>query len=199
MVAELLLEIGTEEIPSGYLKNGLKELRLLAEACLRENRIEIAGGIYTYGTPRRLVLIGKAISGRQEDLVKEVTGPPKNVAYDEKGAPTKAALGFAERQGISVEELEFIDTPRGEYLYTKQQIPGKRTFDILAGAIPKLIAGIPWPKSMRWGTTGFPFVRPIHWVLAILNGEIIPFKVADVTSGNKTWGPRFMGPEAFEV
>ena len=199
MVAELLLEIGTEEIPSGYLKNGLKEFRLLTEACLRENRIEMAGGIYTYGTPRRLVLIGKAISGQQEDLVKEVTGPPKNVAYDEKGAPTKAALGFAGRQGIPVEALEVIDTPKGEYLYAKQQIPGKRTFDILADAIPKLIADIPWPKSMRWGTTGFPFVRPIHWVLAILNGETIPFKVADVTSGNKTWGHRFMGPEVFEV
>jgi len=199
MVAELLLEIGTEEIPSGYLENGLRELNRLADACLKENRIEIAGGIFTYGTPRRLVLIGKAIAEKQEDLVQEVTGPPKSVAYDEEGRPTKAALGFAAKQGVPVEDLEFIETPKGEYLFVKRRIQGRLTKDILAEALPKLISGIPWPKSMRWGTVGFPFVRPIHWVLALLNGEVIPFEVADVKSGNTTRGHRFMSPEAMEI
>ena len=106
MVAELLLEIGTEEIPSGYLEEGVKALKQLVEACLEENRIEMAGGIYTFGTPRRLVLMGKAIAEQQEDLVQEITGPPKKVAFDEDGYPTKAAMGFAKRQGIPVEELE---------------------------------------------------------------------------------------------
>ncbi|MBC8459902.1 MAG: glycine--tRNA ligase subunit beta [Deltaproteobacteria bacterium] len=199
MVTELLLEVGTEEIPSGYLENGLIELRRLAEACLKENRIQIAGGLYTYGTPRRLVLIGKAISEIQEDLVQEITGPPRSVAYDKDRKPTKAAIGFAQKQGVSVEELECIETPKGEYLYIKQRVPGKPTKDILAGALPKLIADIPWPKSMRWGTVDFGFVRPIHWVLALFNGEVVPFEVAGLRSGNITQGHRFMAPEVVEI
>ncbi|MBW2118085.1 MAG: glycine--tRNA ligase subunit beta [Deltaproteobacteria bacterium] len=199
MVAELLLEIGTEEIPAGYLEKGLAEIRRLAQTLLEENRIEIAGGLYTYGTPRRLVLIGKAVAETQDDLMQEMTGPPKSVAYDEQGKPTKAAMGFAKKQGVSVNELECIETPKGEYLYVKRLITGRPTKDILADALPKLIADIPWPKSMRWRDLGFPFVRPIHWVLALLNGEVIPFEVADIRSGNTTQGHRFMAPETREV
>ena len=199
MVAELLLEIGTEEIPAGYLKKGLEELRRRTKVCLKENRIDLAGGLYTYGTPRRLVLIGKAISTTQEDLVQEITGPPKSVAYDSEGKPTRAALGFAEKQGVDIEEIRCIETPKGEYLYVKRQIPAKRTTEILAEALPQLIADISWPKSMRWGSIGFSFVRPIHWVLCLFDGEVIPFEVAGVRSGNTTEGHRFMSPETVEV
>ncbi|MCD6296077.1 MAG: glycine--tRNA ligase subunit beta, partial [Deltaproteobacteria bacterium] len=110
-----------------------------------------------------------------------------------------AAMGFAKKQGVPVEELECIETPKGEYLYVKRLISGRPTKDILADALPKLIAGITWPKSMRWGDIGFPFVRPIHWILALLNGEVIPFEVADVRSGNTTRGHRFMAPETREI
>lgn len=199
MTAELLLEIGTEEIPSAYLEEGLNELRRLAEACLRENRIEITGNLRTYGTPRRLVLIGEGVSERQKDLVQENTGPPKSVAYDKEGKPTKAATGFAQRQGVSVEELECVNTPKGEYLYVKRQIPGRPTRDILAEVLPKLFADISWPKSMRWGNIGYAFVRPVQWVLALLNGEVIPFEMAGVRSSNTTRGHRFMAPEIKEV
>jgi glycyl-tRNA synthetase beta chain len=199
MTAELLLEIGTEEIPSAYLDEGLNELRRLAEACLKENRIEITGNLLTYGTPRRLVLIGKAIAEKQEDLVQEMTGPPKAVAYDEKGKPTKAALGFAQKQGVPVEELECIEMAKGEYLFIKRKIPGRSARDILTEVLPKLIGEIPWPKSMRWGSVGFSFVRPVHWVLALFNGEVIPFEVAGVKSGNTTRGHRFMAPEAMKI
>ena len=199
MSNELLLEIGTEEIPAGYLKNGLGELKRLAGECLKENRIEIAGDLQTCGTPRRLILIGNGIAEKQEDLVREVTGPPKSVAYDGQGNPTKAALGFAEKQGVSVEELGFTQTPKGEYLYIKQLVPGRPVRDILAGELPRLIAEIPWPKSMRWASLAFPFVRPIHWVVALFNGTVIPFEVAGVTSGNITRGHRFMSPGEKEV
>jgi glycyl-tRNA synthetase beta chain len=199
MVAELLLEIGTEEIPSGYLEEGLKALKQLAEACLEENRIEMAGGIYTFGTPRRLVLIGKAIAEQQEDLVQEITGPPKKVAYDDEGYPTKAAMGFAKRQGIPVEELECIETPKGEYLYVKNQVSGRLTRDILAEALPELVTKIRWPKSMRWGAVDVLFVRPVHWVLALFNGEVIPFEFAGVESSNITWGHRFMAPDPMQI
>ena len=199
MVAELLLEIGTEEIPAGYLEGGLRGLRRLTETCLSENRIDLTGGLMTYGTPRRLVLMGKGISEMQSDLMKEITGPPKSVAYDKEGRPTKAALGFAQKQGVVVEEVQSIETPKGDYLYVKRQIPGRKTKEILAEALPKLIADIVWPKSMRWGSIGFPFVRPIHWVVCLFNGEVIPFEVAGVSSGRTTRGHRFMSPETIEV
>ncbi len=199
MVTEILVEIGTEEIPSGYLSPGLNSLKESVEACLKDNRIQLAGGIYTFGTPRRLVLIGKAIAEQQEDLVQEVTGPPKKVAYDGNGNPTKAALGFAERQGVSVEDLQCIETPKGEYLHVKTCLKGRDTRDILAEALPVLISKIPWPKSMRWGKVNVPFVRPVHWVLAIMNGEVIPFEFAGVASGNVTFGHRFLKPEPMQI
>jgi glycyl-tRNA synthetase beta chain len=199
MFGELLLEIGTEEIPSGYLKNGLKELGRLAESYLRDNRIEMEGGLYTYGTPRRLVLVGKAIADRQEDTIQELTGPPKKTAFDEEGNPTKAAFGFAKKQGVSVDELQLLETPKGEYLHFKRKMPGRPTIELLSEILPELIANIPWPKSMRWGTGGFSFVRPIHWVLALFNGEVISFEVAGVRSGNKSRGHRFMAPQIMEI
>ena len=199
MTTELLFEIGTEEIPAGYLEGGLKELQRRVETCLTENRISVEGELSVYGTPRRLVLIGKGISEMQTDLVKEMTGPPKSVAYDAEGQPTKAALGFAQKQGVSIDEVQCVDTPKGEYLYVKRQIPGRNTSKILAESFPQLIAEIPWPKSMRWGKVGFSFVRPIHWVLCLFNGEVIPFEVAGVRSGRATRGHRFMRPEAMEV
>ncbi len=198
-MGELLLEIGTEEIPSGYLESGLRELRRLAESYLRDNRIEMQGGLYTYGTPRRLVLVGKAIADRQEDTIQELTGPPKKTAFDEEGNPTKAAFGFAKKQGVSVDELQLLETPKGEYLHFKRKMPGRPTIELLSEILPELIANIPWPKSMRWGTGGFSFVRPIHWVLALFNGEVIPFEVAGVRSGNKSRGHRFMAPQIMEI
>ncbi len=199
MFAELLLEIGTEEIPSDYLERGLEELRRLGESYLRNNRIEIGEDLQSYGTPRRLVLVGKAIADKQEDTVQEMTGPPKKVAFDEDGNPTKAALGFAQKQGVSVDELQFLETPKGEYLYVRRKMPGKPTIDLLPEILSELIANIPWPKSMRWGSGGFSFVRPIHWVLALFNGEVIPFEIAGVRSGKKTRGHRFMAPQIMEV
>ena len=199
MGVELLLEIGTEEIPSGYLVDGLKEFRALAEAHLKENRIDAEGGLHAFGTPRRLILIGKAVTEKQRDMIQEVTGPPKRVAYDKDGKPTRAATGFAERQGVSVEELECRVTPKGEYVYVRSQIPGRPTAEILAETLPKLIGEIPWPKSMRWGNVGFTFVRPIHWVLVMLDGEVISFEVAGVKSGDSTQGHRFMAPAVMKV
>ena len=198
-MAELLLEIGTEEIPSDYLEDGLNALKLLAGSYLKENRIGMAEEFDICGTPRRLVLMGKAIADKQKDVVQGVAGPPKKMAYDEQGKPTKAALGFAEKQGVSVDELEILETPKGEYVYARRNIPGRLTVDVLADILPKLIADIPWPKSMRWGRLGFSFVRPIHWVLALFDGKVVHFQVAGVRSGNQSRGHRFMKPESVEI
>jgi glycyl-tRNA synthetase beta chain len=199
MPSELLLEIGTEEIPSDYLEKGLKALEALTAEALKNNRIEISEGLYTHGTPRRLVLMGKAIAEKQNDIIQEVTGPPKAAALDEKGKPTKAALGFAKKQGVSFDDLQWMETSKGEYLYVKRQIPGNPTIEALAEMLPKIIGDLPWPKSMRWGKVGFSFVRPIHWVLALFNGTVVPFDVAGVKSGNLTRGHRFMSPQSIEI
>ncbi|MGD8226485.1 MAG: glycine--tRNA ligase subunit beta [Desulfobacteraceae bacterium] len=199
MSGELLLEIGTEEIPSDFLDEGIKELGRLAESYLKEHRIQTGDGLEIHGTPRRLILIGKAIADKQGDTVQEITGPPKNAAFDAQGNPTKAALGFAKKQGLSVDQLEVLQTPKGEYLYVKRKIPGRPTPEVLSDILPRVIGDISWPKSMRWGSIGFPFVRPIHWVLALFDGEVIPFEVAGVTSANKSQGHRFMAPTIMEI
>jgi glycyl-tRNA synthetase beta chain len=199
MTGELLLEIGTEEIPSGYLDNALDALRRLAEAFFREHRIGGFQDLMVFGTPRRLVLAGKALEEKQEDTVQEVIGPPKKAAFDDQGKPTRAALGFAQKQGVSVDQLQMLGTPKGEYLYIKRRTPGRPTIDVLAEIVPKLVADIPWPKSMRWGSQSFSFVRPIHWILGLFDGSIIPFEIAGIKSGNTTQGHRFMAPQAVEV
>jgi glycyl-tRNA synthetase beta chain len=199
MAGELLLEIGTEEIPSGYLEDALKAFREIATSRIKESRIEMDGALEVYGTPRRLVLICRAMADRQEDLIQEVSGPPKKVAYDSEGKPTKAAYGFAEKQGVSIDDIQVIETQKGEYLHVKKKIPGRATPQVLAEIIPGLIADIPWPKSMRWGDIGFLFVRPIHWVLALFDGDVIPFEVAGVKSGKKSRGHRFMHTGDLEI
>jgi len=199
MSLELLLEIGTEEIPAGYLDNAANELKSLTEASLKENRISIGGEILAYYTPRRMALVCPGLAERQEDYTQEVMGPPKKSAYDQDGNPTKAATGFAAKNGITVEEIKFIDTPKGEYLFVKRMIPGRPSIEVLAEVLPKLISRISWPKSMRWADIGYPFARPIHWVVALLGGKIVPFEIAGITSGNTTKGHRFMSPKTLEI
>ena len=199
MTGELLFEIGTEEIPSDYLDNALADLGRLAENAFKEKRLGVREKIMTYGTPRRLVLVGKGLAEKQEDAIEEITGPPKKAAFDESGKPTKAAIGFAQRHGVSVEDLQIQKTPKGEYLYVRKRTPGRATMEVLSEILPKLISDIPWPKSMRWGTLGFSFVRPIHWILALLDGKLIPFETAGVKSGDRTRGHRFMAPQSIQV
>jgi glycyl-tRNA synthetase beta chain len=143
--------------------------------------------------------MGQGCFKKQQDLTQEVTGPPKNVAYDKEGTPTKAAEGFAKKQGVSVQELQTIETPKGEYLYVKQEIPGRPTSEILSEQLPGIIGAIPWPKSMRWGEVGFAFVRPVHWILSLFDGRVVPFEAAGVQSGNITFGHRFMAPDGVTV
>ncbi len=198
-MAELLLEIGTEEIPSGYIMDGLRSLKEITEARLTEARLSFGDGLETYGTPRRLVLIGRDVAPRQPDAVEEVTGPPVKAAYDDQGNPTRAAEGFARKQGVSIQDLGSIDTPRGPYVFVRKEIPGLPAGEVLARIFPEVVRDIPWPKSMRWGGVGFLFVRPIHWIVAVLGGETIPFEVAGVQSGNQSRGHRFMAPDPFTV
>jgi glycyl-tRNA synthetase beta chain len=136
----------------------------------------------------------KNVRLKQEDVVREITGPPKAVAYDAVGEPTRAAMSFAEKQGLAVSKLSIIMTPKGEYLAAKQEVAGKPAAEILAGVLPQVIQEISWPRSMYWTGLGKQrFIRPIRWIVALLDGKVVPFTFADVVSGAHTEGHRFLG------
>lgn len=195
---ELILEIGTEEIPSGYITDGLRQLKGLSEEIFKKNRI-LYNQIDTYGTPRRLVLVARGMSEKQEDVVQEIKGPPKSVSFDKEGNPTKAAISFAKRNNVTLEDIEIISTTKGEYLFIRRKIPGKSTFEILKEKLPDIVLSISWPKNMRWADMGFSFVRPIHWILCLVDGEVLPVEIAGVKAGSLTRGHRFMAPDVITV
>jgi glycyl-tRNA synthetase beta chain len=198
MGKELLFEIGTEEIPSGYLPPALEDLRTVASRLLAEQRLTFAG-IRSLGTPRRLTLFVDGLIERQADQRREVVGPPKAVAFDAEGKPTKAAEGFARAQGVPVDTLRVRTLDRGEYLVAIQEEQGARTQDVLATLLPKLLTALPFPKFMRWGEGTFRFVRPIRWLLALYDGRVVSFEVDGLKTENKTYGHRFLAPRSVRV
>ncbi len=198
MAKELLLEIGTEEIPAAFMPKALKDMEKIITKEFSENRID-HGRIKTMGTPRRLLLSVEGVEERQEDQVLEKMGPSTAVAFDEEGKPTKAAIGFAKGQGIGVSELEIVETPKGKQICARKKIIGEDTKAILKDLLPRFILAIPFRKSMRWMDLGLRFARPIHWIVALFGGEVIPFSIENITSSDTSRGHRFMAPEPFKV
>ena len=195
---ELLLEIGTEEIPAGFVPQALIDLESLARKELEVNRIDFEG-VKTLGTPRRLILAVESVSEKQRDVEEKKLGPSKQAAFDAEGKPTKAAIGFAKSQSVPVESLELIETEKGTYVGAVKKEPGKPTLQLLSSILPKLILSIPFQKSMKWADVPIRFVRPIHWILALFGGAVISFDVGNVRSGNMTYGHRFMDPDPISV
>jgi glycyl-tRNA synthetase beta chain len=193
----MLLEIGTEEIPSGFIPRALEGMREILQKEMGLQRVE-CGEMRVMGTPRRLTLFAE-LERLQHPLQTERIGPPKAVAFDPQGRPTKAALGFAHKEGVPVEALEVLETEKGEYLCVRRHEQVRETSSILAEALPRLITSIPFAKSMRWSDLELRFARPIHWILAIFDGEVIPFTVGQITSGALTRGHRFLHPDPFPI
>jgi glycyl-tRNA synthetase beta chain len=198
MGSELLLEIGTEEIPARFLPPVLSEMTEGLRKRLGQARIGV-GDIVTWGTPRRLALVARDLATGQSEAVQEIIGPPKAVAFDAEGSPTPAARGFAKAQGVAVTDLVEVDTPRGVYLAVSKSAAGRPTAECLKEILPDFIMGLSFPKSMRWGDLHVSFARPIHWVLARFGGQVVDFALADVTSGSLTYGHRFLAPQAITV
>jgi len=188
---ELLLEIGAEEIPAGFVPQALIDLEKIVQRELEASRVDF-DGIKTFGTPRRLVLVIEAVSEKQRDEESKKIGPSKQAAFDVQGNPTKAAIGFAKGQSVPVESLTLVQTEKGEYLCAVRKEQGRPTVELLAAFLPKWILSIPFQKSMRWADVPIRFARPIHWVLALFGGEVVPFEVGNIRSGNSTYGHRFM-------
>lgn len=201
---ELLLEIGCEEIPAGMIERAAQELKALLAKHLTTARLvdepTAEDSIEAFGAPRRLVAVAKKVRLKQEDVTREIVGPPKAVAYDSQGKPTRAALSFSEKQSIPVEKLLIVSTPKGEYLAARQSIAGEPAAQVLARLLPECIREISWPRSMYWTTADSPrFIRPIRWIVAVLDGATVPFSIAEVRAGNRTDGHRFLGKAGIPV
>ena len=198
MGKDLLLEIGTEEIPAAFLPQAMKDM----EEMIRREFAAMTlshGAIKTMATPRRLVLIVSELAEKQEERVIEKLGPAKRAAFDEKGDPTPAATGFARAQGVEIASLETIVTDKGEYVAVRKKLKVEETKAVLPQLLPRFISSIPFRKSMRWADFELRFARPIHWILALYGGEVIPFEIENIKSDNKSYGHRFLNPAAFEV
>jgi glycyl-tRNA synthetase beta chain len=198
MSKELLLEIGAEEIPAGFVPKALASLEEMARKEFEAARLSF-DQINTLGTPRRLTLVVRGLPTVQPDAEITATGPSKKAAFDSEGKPTKAAEGFARGQGVAVTALQIISTDKGDYLAVTKQETGRPTHELLAEILPRLVAGIPFKKSMRWADLDIRFARPVHWIVSLFDGIPVPFNFGPIQSGNTSRGHRFMANSTFPV
>lgn len=193
-----LLEIGSEEIPARFIPKGLQLLREGITSILHDGAVEF-GEIQEIATPRRLAILISNVAEHQRDREQEVTGPPRKIAFDEKGNPTPAAAGFARSMNIDVDSLRTRQTRRGEYVIALVRETGRPTTEILAEALPVLISSLQLPKSMRWGNGTLRYFRPIHWILALFGSDVVSFELDGIRSSNITYGHRFLSPAAMTI
>ena len=194
---DFLLEIGCEEIPARMIDAASQELRERVAALLSRERLsgaEITG----FETPRRLAVMASGIAAAQADITEQISGPSVNVAYKD-GQPTPAAHAFAKKAGVDVSELEKITTPKGEYLAAKVTKKGRSAAEILTEALPKELATIYWPKNMYWRKQNERFVRPVRWLVAMLDGKTIPLEFDGVRAGNSSRGHRILTEGAVSI
>ena len=194
MAKDLLFEIGAEEIPAGFMPNILGQLKQLAETKLNDAHLPFES-IATYGTPRRLALIVKGLADASAEISERHKGPSASIAYDADGNATKAAIGFARGKGLDVADLVVEDG----YIYAETKTAGVPAKDIVSEMLPQLITGLNFPKSMHWGNLDAKFVRPVRWLVALLDEEVIPVEFATVKSGNVTRGHRFLGADEITI
>ena len=194
MSKDLLLEIGTEEVPAHVMPHLLADLKRLAGDVFAERRIAYES-LRTVGTPRRTALLVTGLAERQEDISTETRGPSVAIAFDAEGKPTKAGAGFARGQGVDPEAL----IQRDGYVYASVHERGAETAQLLSELLPELIRAIPLPNSMRWGDLDFRFIRPIRWIVALYGTEVVTFTLANVTSGNTSRGHRTLSPQDFVI
>ena len=194
MAKDLLFEIGAEEIPAGFMPNILGQLKTLAETKLNDAHLPFES-IATYGTPRRLALIVKGLADTSAEISERHKGPSTSIAYDADGNATKAAIGFARGKGLDVADLVVEDG----YIYAETKTAGVPAKDIVTDMLPQLITGLNFPKSMHWGNLDAKFVRPVRWLVALLDEEVIPVEFATVKSGNVTRGHRFLGADEITI
>jgi len=198
--ADFLLEVGCEEVPAGMIARAAEELQVTLDKFLTTENLAEVGSVEALGAPRRLVAIARNVRLRQEDVTREVTGPPKSVAFDNVGQPTRAAESFAQKQGVPVGKVYMVTTAKGEYIAASKVVKGRSAEEILAEVVPRAVQSIPWPRSMYWtGIDGMRFIRPIRWVVALLGGQVVRFEMGGVKTNRFTSGHRFLGSAKVRV
>ena len=196
---DFLLEIGTEEIPARMIDSAREELARRVGDLLQREKLAGGSGVQAFSTPRRLTVIASGVSSAQPDVREQVTGPSLKVAYKD-GTPTPAAEAFARKVGLPVSALEKVTTSKGEYLAATVEKKGRSAGEILAESLPKEIAGVYWAKSMYWrGKSAERFVRPVRWLVTLLDGEVVPVEFAGIQAGNKSEGHRVLSPGALTI
>lgn len=198
MAKDLLLEIGTEELPWGAVQDGRLRLQENAASMLERERLGYEG-MTVFSTPRRLAVLVRGLSERQEDTESDVRGPSREAAYDAGGKPTKAAEGFARSKGVKVEDLEVRGTKKGDFVYAVVREEGKPVLEVLPGLLDALIRSFSFRKSMRWGDGEFRFARPIRWILALYGDEVVPLDFEGLLGGRVSYGHRFLSPGKVEI
>lgn len=193
-----LLEIGTEDLPARFINPALEQLKEITGSILRENRLSY-NKIKVYGTPRRLTVIVNGLPDTQEDTIKEIYGPSKKVAFDDSGKPTKALIGFAQSQGVNIDDIVIKLKDKGEYVVAIKQERGLPTNEILPEISKNIILSLSFPKTMRWGNGSIRFARPIRWLVALFDSKIVNFELDGLKSSNITRGHRFLSPAAFQI
>lgn len=196
-MAKFLLEIGTEELPPASIGSVLAQLASDARAALVAARLEVEDVVST-GTVRRLVLMADGVPDRQQDRVTQVRGPAARIAYNPAGEPTQAALGFARSQDVPVESLQVREVEGGRYVVAEIREAGRPAIEVLGHLLPGVIAGLSFPRTMRWADA-FRFGRPIRWIVALLDQRILKFEIAGVKAGRRTAGHRFLAPGSLAV
>src|ERR1039458_1319049 len=192
---DFLLEIGCEEIPARMIDAASRELQERLSALLQRERLEPAGVISHLDSPRRLAVLASGIPASQPDLTEQVNGPSAQIAYKD-GQPTPAAHAFAKKVGVDVGKLEKVSTPKGEYLTATVTRKGRTAAEILAENLPKEISALYWPKNMYWRKRGEVFVRPVRWLVAMLDEQFVPLELFGIAAGKTSRGHRIIGCEA---
>jgi glycyl-tRNA synthetase beta chain len=195
---DFLLEIGCEEIPARMIDAASLELRERVQKLLQRERLSASGDVSQFDSPRRLSVLASGVSASQPDVTEAVNGPSVAIAFKD-GQPTPAAHAFAKKAGVDVSQLEKIATPKGEYLSAKIVKKGRRAAEVLAEFLPKEIASIYFPKNMYWRRPGEKFVRPVRWLVALLDHEVIPLEVDGIRAGNASRGHRLLANEPVEI
>ncbi|NNF47999.1 MAG: glycine--tRNA ligase subunit beta, partial [Desulfofustis sp.] len=193
-MSDLLFEIGSEEIPASFILPAAAQMEQMFNDKMGALGLPF-DSITQYATPRRLAIIVKGIAEGQKDIEEVLLGPSKQASFDLDGKPTSAAQGFARSKGASVEDLEVVETPKGEYLQLTRKVVGKQTSELLPSLLQEIILALSFPKSMRWGVNQHSFARPIQWIVALFDGKVVQFEHEGIKADNKTCGHRFMAPD----
>lgn len=197
-MANLLVELGTEELPEGVLDVVYSALKPKAEESFRKARLAFSS-VKVEATPRRIALYIEGLPARQEDELLELSGPSQEKAYNADGTPTQALEGFLKGKGASLKDVQLKDTPKGKFVFVSKKNVGKPTVSVISEILQEIFSSMTFPKNMRWEKTNFRFPRPVRWVAALLDKKVLNFSFASLKASNKSYGHRFLAPKAFTI